>query len=52
MRPREYAQQILQLPTREARAAALADVPQEWQELVKRHLLIAWNHPSREKRRR
>ncbi len=50
MRPRDHAWQILQLPTRAERAAALEQVPQEWRELVKTHLRIAWNHPGRKRR--
>lgn len=51
MRPRQYAAQILALRTREERNAALLEVPEEWRDLVKKHCEIAWNHPSRHKRR-
>lgn len=37
-RPRHYAAEIAELPTKEARRAALDRVPAEWRELVKRHV--------------
>lgn len=40
--PRAYADEILQLPTREARAAALEAVPAQYRELVKRHVECAF----------
>jgi len=46
--PREYAAAILQLPTLEERRAALAETPPEWRELIRTHLVIAWNHPQRQ----
>lgn len=51
MRPREYANQILQLKTRAERNAALQQVPEKWQDLVRKHCEITWNHPSRHKLR-
>ncbi|QXI30492.1 MULTISPECIES: hypothetical protein [Pseudomonas] len=45
--PREYARQIVALPTREQRNAALLDVPEHLRELTKRHCLNYWNHPKR-----
>ena len=33
--PLDYAREIAELPTRQARAEALARVPQEWQALVR-----------------
>lgn len=51
MRPREYAAQILQLRTREERNAALREVPEHLQDLVRKHCEITWNHPSRHKLR-
>ncbi|MDT4866204.1 hypothetical protein FQZ97_1010470 [compost metagenome] len=46
-RPRQYADQILRMPTLEERRAALQRVPPEWRDLVKKHAEIAWNHPQR-----
>ncbi|WP_236211349.1 hypothetical protein [Metapseudomonas otitidis] len=46
-RPRGYAAAILQLHTLEERRAVLARVPEDLRELVRTHLLIAWNHPQR-----
>lgn len=46
-RPREYAAAILQLQTLEERRAALTRAPEEWQSLIRTHLVIAWNHPQR-----
>lgn len=34
--PLDYAREIAQMPTREARQAALAAVPAEWRELVRK----------------
>ena len=51
MRPREYANQIMQLKTRAERNAALQQVPKELQDLVRKHCEITWNHPSRHKLR-
>ena len=45
--PREYARQIVAMPTREERNAALLEVPEHLRELTKRHCLNAWNHPAR-----
>ncbi|PNQ89229.1 hypothetical protein CCU68_28245 [Pseudomonas gingeri NCPPB 3146 = LMG 5327] len=47
--PREYARQIVALPTREQRNAALLDVPEHLRELTKKHCLLYWNHPKRKK---
>lgn len=44
--PRQYARQILAMPTKEERKAALADVPEHLRELVRTHVEIAWNHPK------
>lgn len=41
-RPRHYAAEIAQLPTREQRQAALNKVPAEWQQLVKKHVEITF----------
>ncbi|PPS61788.1 hypothetical protein CR917_12745 [Pseudomonas sp. BRM28] len=49
MRPRQYARQILALRTREERNAALLEVPAHFQDLVRKHCEITWNHPSRHK---
>ena len=38
--PREYAAEIFELPTLEARRAALADVPPHLVDFVKRYLTI------------
>lgn len=46
-RPRHIAAEIIQLPTLEARREALSRVQPEWQDLVRAHLVIAWNHPAR-----
>ena len=46
-RPREYARQIVAMPTREERNAALLEVPEHFRELTKRHCLNAWNNPAR-----
>lgn len=37
-RPRHYAAEIIALPTREQRSAALAKVPSEWREWTKDHV--------------
>lgn len=42
LRPRQYADHILSLPTREERQAALLQVPEEWRALVRKHGEIAW----------
>ena len=47
--PRAYAAQILQLKTKAERQEALAKVPEEIRDLVKKHVEIAWNHPTRNK---
>lgn len=47
MWPRTFAQQIVKLPDRTQRNAALREVPQHLQAIVKRHCLNTWNHPSR-----
>ncbi|WP_416311145.1 hypothetical protein [Pseudomonas sp. W03] len=46
-RPREYAAAILRLQALEERRAALANTPAEWRELIRTHLVIAWDHPQR-----
>ncbi|MDG9925462.1 MULTISPECIES: hypothetical protein [unclassified Pseudomonas] len=46
-RPRHIAAEIIRLDTLEQRRAALAKVQPEWQELVRTHCVIAWNHPAR-----
>ena len=43
--PRQYAAQILALESKEARQKALAEVPDEYRELVKTHVMTAWHHP-------
>jgi len=45
MSPRQYAAHILSLGTKAERQAALAEVPEEWRELIKTHIRIAWHHP-------
>ena len=45
MWPRQYAAQILALDSKEARQKALAEVPGEYRELVKTHVMTAWHHP-------
>ncbi|GJN49466.1 MULTISPECIES: hypothetical protein [Pseudomonas] len=45
--PREYAAAIIRLQSLEERREALARVPEEWRELVRTHLVTAWNHPQR-----
>ncbi|SEJ28753.1 hypothetical protein SAMN04244579_03794 [Azotobacter beijerinckii] len=45
--PRAWAARILALRTKEERQQALAEVPEELRELVKKHVEIAWNHPAR-----
>lgn len=42
MRPRQYAAQIINLPTREERKAALERVPEEWREMTRKHVEIAF----------
>lgn len=42
-RPRAYAQGIIALPTRAERAEALKKVPEHLQELVKAHVVNAYN---------
>lgn len=39
-RPRHWAAEIAQLPTREERQARLNQAPQHWRELIKTHLKI------------
>lgn len=51
MRPREYANQIMQFKTRAERNAALQQVPEALRDLVRKHCEITWNHPSRHKLR-
>ena len=41
-RPREYADEIISLPTIECRKKALAEVPENIRELVKRHVVNAF----------
>lgn len=43
MNPREYAKQIVDLPTREARAKALEQVPERFRGMVETHVHIAFN---------
>ncbi|WP_394243942.1 hypothetical protein [Halopseudomonas laoshanensis] len=50
MSPRHYAAQIAALPTKAERQAALEQVPEEWRDLVKTHVRIAWHHPSAHKK--
>ena len=38
MRPRDYAAQIIKMKTREERLEALLKVPEEWRDLVKKHV--------------
>lgn len=45
MSPRQYAAHVLSLRTKAERQAALAEVPDEWRELIKAHVRTAWNHP-------
>lgn len=47
--PRAYAVHILQLKTKAERQEALAQVPDNLRGLVKKHVEIVWNHPSRNK---
>jgi len=47
--PRQYAAQILGLPTKAERQTALNQVPQEWRELVKTHVRNGWHHPAANK---
>ena len=47
MSPRQYAAQILALRDKEARKRALEQVPPEWHDLVKTHVLNSWHHPAR-----
>lgn len=42
MRPRDYAADIAALSSLEERRAALQQVPEHWQELVKTHVRIFW----------
>lgn len=42
LRPRQYADYILSLPTLQERRLALLQVPEEWRELVRKHGAIAW----------
>lgn len=46
IRPRAYARYILSLEDKEARRAALAEVPEHLRELVRIQVEIAWNHPN------
>lgn len=46
IRPRAYARYILSLEDKEARRAALAEVPEHLRELTRKHVEIAWNHPN------
>ena len=50
MWPRQYADKILALQTKEERQAALADVPSEYRELVRTHVMTAWHHPQAHKK--
>ena len=47
--PRAYAAHILQLKTKAERQEALAQVPEDIRDLVKKYVEIAWNHPARNK---
>lgn len=42
-RPRHYAAEIMEFPTRKQRADALDKVPAEWREMVKKHVEIMFN---------
>lgn len=42
IRPRQHAAEILALRTREERAARLDEVPEQWRELVKKHVEIQY----------
>lgn len=46
IRPRAYARHILGLEDKEARRAALAEVPEHLRDLVRTHVEIACNHPK------
>ncbi|WP_339079653.1 hypothetical protein [Pseudomonas sp. TMP9] len=45
--PRQFARQIVAMPTKEARRAALAEVPEDLRDLVRTHVEDAWNKPKR-----
>lgn len=42
LRPRNYAARIAKLETLEERRAALEQVPEQWRDIVKTHLKIAF----------
>lgn len=44
--PRQYAAQIVALPSIDERRAALAQVPEHLRDLVRKHVEITWNHPK------
>lgn len=44
--PRAFARQIIALGSVEERRAALLNVPEDWRELVRKHVEIAWSHPK------
>ncbi|MDF3842693.1 hypothetical protein P3W55_13335 [Pseudomonas citronellolis] len=46
IRPRAYARHILNLEDKEARRAALAEIPEHLRELTRKHVEIVWNHPK------
>ena len=48
-RPRQYAAEIAELPTREERAAALARVPQHLQALTAEHVKTVFESRKRAK---
>ncbi|MEH6564618.1 MAG: hypothetical protein V7756_04755 [Halopseudomonas sp.] len=50
MWPRQYAAKIQALPTKEERQAALAEVPEDYRDLVKTHVKNAWYHPRANKK--
>ena len=47
LRPRQYAAQIVALKSKDARRAALEQVPEHLRDLVRTQVEIAWNHPQR-----
>ena len=46
-RPRQYASDIMELETVEERRAALKKVPKEYQKLVMKHVMIAFDKRSK-----
>lgn len=41
-RPRQFAQQIANLPTKEARRRALEEVPEHLRDMVRTHVELTW----------